>query len=104
VFRRFFGLERYLTPEHFTKLARLLLVFGLVYAYFVVNEHVGSLYVNEGIEQRLDRSMFGGAYRLEFWATIVLGLVLPLVMLVLPSRKSIAGIVAASILVNIGLW
>lgn len=104
LFRRFFGLEKYLTAEHFKKLAKLLLVFGLVYAYFVINEHVGSVYVNEGVEQRLDRSMFGGAYSLEFWATVILGLALPILMLVLPSRKSIAGIVGASVLVNVGMW
>jgi Ni/Fe-hydrogenase subunit HybB-like protein len=104
LFRRFFRLERYLTPVHFAKLANLLLVFGLIYAYFVVNEHVGSIYTNEGPEQRLDRSMFGGAYTYQFWGMVLIGLVLPLIMLSLPRLRTIAGMVAASILVNIGMW
>jgi Ni/Fe-hydrogenase subunit HybB-like protein len=104
LFRKFFRLERYLTPDHFSKLANLLLVFGLIYAYFVVNEHVGSIYTNEGPEQRLDRSMFGGTYTYQFWAMVLIGLVLPVLMLCVPRLRTAAGIVTASILVNIGMW
>src|SRR5690348_14444629 len=65
IFRHFFNLQRHLSMSHFLKLANLLLVFGLVYGYFIVNEHVGSIYTNQGAEQRLDQSTFAGPYRLE---------------------------------------
>jgi hypothetical protein len=48
--------------------------------------------------------MFGGPYRIEFWGMVLIGLALPLVMLMLPLRKSVAWIVVASVLVNIGMW
>jgi molybdopterin-containing oxidoreductase family membrane subunit len=104
LFRKFFRLERYLTADHFAKLANLLMVFGFIYAYFIVNEHVGSIYTNEGPEQRLDRSMFGGTYTYQFWGMVLIGLALPLAMLCIPKLRTAAGIVTASILVNIGMW
>jgi len=104
IFRHFFNLQRHLSMSHFLKLANLLLVFGLVYGYFIVNEHVGSIYTNQGAEQRLDQSTFAGPYRLEFWGMVVVGMVIPLVMLVIPKFRSVGGIVCASLLVNVGMW
>jgi molybdopterin-containing oxidoreductase family membrane subunit len=104
IFRHFFNLQRHLLMSHFLKLANLLLVFGLIYGYFIVNEHVGSIYTNQGAEQRLDQSTFAGPYRLEFWGMVVVGMVIPLVMLVVPKFRTVGGIVCASLLVNVGMW
>src|SRR5206468_12103521 len=47
VFRSIFSLQDYLLPEHFRKLGLLLLVAGLAYFYFTVNEYLGSVYMTQ---------------------------------------------------------
>ncbi len=42
LFRSFLGLQAHIPADHLRKLARLMLIFGFVYAYFVINEHVGA--------------------------------------------------------------
>jgi len=104
LFRKFFHLHAYITPEHFRKLATLLLVVGLAYLYFTVNNFIGSVYVTETEETSLLSSIFSGSYAGQFWVMAIVGLVVPCVMLILPWTRSIGGIVTASVLVNIGMW
>lgn len=104
LFRRFFRLERYITPMHFRNLSLLLLTAGVCYLYFTINEYVGSEYVSPTIETHLLAAIFGGSYAIQFWTMVSIGLLVPLAMLSLPWTRSIAGIVTASVLVNIGMW
>jgi molybdopterin-containing oxidoreductase family membrane subunit len=104
LFRYFLRLGAYIPVDHLRKLAKLMLVFGLAYAYFVINEHVGAAYTGEGAERPLLEKMISGHYAIQFWAMIAIGLVLPLLMLVTPLGRSIAGIAVAAILVNVGMW
>ena len=104
LFRHCFALHRWLTAEHFLKLARLMFVFGVVYAYFLLNEHVGQHYTNEGRERRLMELMMHGQYAALFWVMVIIGLLLPLFLLVLPWARSVGGVVTAAVLVNVGMW
>ena len=104
LFRWMFRLENYVTLEHFKKLSLLLLGLCVAYGYFVVNEYWGPGYMMETHEQRLLETIFTGAYALEFWSMVVIGLVIPGIMLALPWTRTIPGIIIASILVNIGMW
>jgi molybdopterin-containing oxidoreductase family membrane subunit len=104
LFRYLFKLQNYITIEHFRKLAMLLLVVGLAYLYFTLNEYLGSQYVPQMIETRLLRAIFRGSYAIQFWSMAGLGLVVPLLLLTLPWTRSIGGIVVASLLVNVGMW
>lgn len=103
-FRKFFRLDEYLTQKHFRNLGGLLLVVGLAYLYFTVNNFVGSAYVTEKEETDLLYSIFGGSYAVQFWTMVTVGLIAPCVMLALPWTRTIGGIVTASVLVNIGMW
>jgi molybdopterin-containing oxidoreductase family membrane subunit len=104
LFRYFLHLEAHIPVDHLKKLARLMLVFGLAYAYFVINEHVGSAYAGESGEGPLLQKMTSGPYAVQFWGMIIVGLVLPLITLVLPVGRRIIGITVASVLVNVGMW
>ncbi len=97
-------LENFVKPEHFRKLGLLLLVLCIGYAYFTVNEYIGAIYTQEKTEHDLVEAIFSGAYAREFWAMAIIGLVVPGIMLALPRTRTIAGIVTASVLVNIGMW
>jgi molybdopterin-containing oxidoreductase family membrane subunit len=104
LFRRFFRLEAHLTPVHFRNLGLMLLVAGIAYLYFTINNFVGSSYVTQSDEHDLLNSIFGGRYSVQFWTMICVGMIVPCIMLALPMTRTITGIVTASVLVNIGMW
>jgi Ni/Fe-hydrogenase subunit HybB-like protein len=105
VFRRAYRLERYLTLEHFRKLALLLLALTLLYVYFTLSEYLTTWYGGEATEARMLELLMGRTgYGAAFWGWVVLGLFAPLLLLLLPSRRSLAAIVTASVLINIGMW
>jgi molybdopterin-containing oxidoreductase family membrane subunit len=103
-FRSIFRLQRYLSLEHFRKLGLLLLVVGLTYFYFTVNEYIGSVYMTQVVETRLLGKLFRGSFAIPFWVMVTAGMVIPLLLLALPWTRGIKGIVTASVLVNIGMW
>lgn len=104
ILRRVYHLENFVTVEHFKKLSWLLLASGIAYAYFMVNEYMGAAYTNEKPERELVSAIFHGEYATQFQLMVGVGLVLPAVLLVLPGTRNMAGIVTASVLVNIGMW
>jgi Ni/Fe-hydrogenase subunit HybB-like protein len=93
-----------LTRRHFRNLGLMLLVAGIAYLYFTINNFVGSSYVTQTEENALLSSIFGGKYSVQFWAMISVGMIVPCVLLALPMTRTIGGIVTASVLVNIGMW
>jgi hypothetical protein len=97
-------LDKFIQKDHIRKLGTLLLVMGLAYTYFVVNEYLGAGYTNEGLERNWLRGMFTGNFSIPFWTMIVTGLIIPVLLLALPGRRAIGRIVTASVLVNIGMW
>lgn len=104
ILRRVYRLENFVTIEHFKKLSWLLLASGIAYTYFMVNEYMGAAYTNEKSEQELVSAIFHGTYATQFQIMVGVGLLLPAVLLVLPGTRNMAGIVTASVLVNIGMW
>jgi len=105
VFRRVWGLDRYLTFRQFRNLGTLLLALDLVYIYFTLAEYLTSWYGGESADDRLiDLLMGSTAYGAAFWTMAAVGLFVPLLLLVVPVRRSITPIVIASVLVNIGMF
>ena len=105
VFRKAYRLEKYLTPMHFRNLAKLLLVLTLLYTYFTLSEYLTTWYGGLAVETRLLEKLMGPTpYGASFWIWVLTGLMVPLAMLVMPSRRSIRTIVVASVLINIGMW
>jgi molybdopterin-containing oxidoreductase family membrane subunit len=103
-FRLFFSLERYITVQHFRNLSWLLLLAGVAYMYFTINEYVGSEYTSIHPESQLVSSIFGGSYAVQFWTMITIGMLLPMLLIILPWTRSIGGLAVASLLVNFGMW
>ena len=105
IFRRAYRLERYLLPLHFRHLGKLLLVLTLLYAYFTLSEYLTAWYGGLEADRRLMELLAGHtAYGLAFWLWVVVGLFAPIGLLLFPGKRSIRAIVAASVLVNIGMW
>jgi Ni/Fe-hydrogenase subunit HybB-like protein len=105
VFRRVYRLERYLTLDHFRKLALLLLALTLLYVYFTLSEYLTIWYGGTETKTKLVALLMGGtAYGAAFWAWVVVGLFVPMALLLFPGHRSLAAIVTASVLINIGMW
>ena len=105
VFRRAYHLERYLLPEHFHKLAKILLALSLLYAYFTLSEYLTTWYGGAETDSRLLDLLAGnGPVGTTFWLWAVFGLFVPIGLLLFPSRRSLGSIVTASVLINIGMW
>ena len=105
LFRRAYHLERYLRPDHFQKLAKILLALSLLYGYFTLSEYLTTWYGAASTDVRLlDRIAGDTAFGLTFWLWAAFGLFAPIVLLLFPSRRSLGSIVTASVLINIGMW
>jgi Ni/Fe-hydrogenase subunit HybB-like protein len=105
VFRKAYHLERYLLPEHFHKLAKILLALSLLYAYFTLSEYLTTWYGGAETDVRLLSLLAGnGVVGATFWLWAVFGLFVPIGLLLFPSRRSLGSIVTASVLINIGMW
>lgn len=104
-FRRAYRLERYLLPEHFHKLAKILLALALLYGYFTLSEYLTAWYGGLESDSRLLALLAGrSAFGASFWVWATFGLFIPIALLVFPSHRSIGSIVTASVLINIGMW
>jgi Ni/Fe-hydrogenase subunit HybB-like protein len=105
VFRRVYGLQRYLTLDHFRKLALLLLALTLLYAYFTLSEYLTLWYGGLATKSKMLALLMGGTgYGIAFWGWVAIGLFVPIVLLLFPGRRSMASIVTASVLINLGMW
>jgi len=105
IFRKAYHLEQYLRLEHFRHLAKLLLVLTLLYAYFTLAEYLTAWYGGLESDHRLLELLVGQTvYGWSFWLWAAVGMFAPLLLLLFPSRRSLAAIVTASLLINAGMW
>jgi molybdopterin-containing oxidoreductase family membrane subunit len=104
IFRRVFRLHAYIEAKHFHYLGYLLLVLGMIYLYFTFAEYLTTAYKLMEGEKLLLEQLFAGAYGVPFWIFVIAGLVIPCLIVALPWTRTIPLIVAASVLVNIGMW
>jgi Ni/Fe-hydrogenase subunit HybB-like protein len=105
VVRRTYRLERYIRPEHFDKLGKLLIVTTLTLAYLYFADQLTVWYGKRPDEMAILHSLVTGPYAVPFWTMIVLIYVCPLVLLTLPSfRTWPAGMLLLGIGINIGMY
>jgi len=84
-FRWAYHLEEYITVRHFRRMGYLVITLGLIYAYFTFNEYWTPLYKLAGHERGYLTAVFSGAYAPIFWFTQIGGLLVPVLLLTLPT-------------------
>jgi Ni/Fe-hydrogenase subunit HybB-like protein len=100
--RKIYHLEDYLTPYHFNNMGLLLLTFTLLWFYFTFAEHLTVGYGGGSEELVVLWSKLTGEYAPLFWPMVVLCFVIPFPILVF--KRTIPGLLTASISIVIGMW
>lgn len=104
ILRKVYRLHAYLTPQHFSNLGLLLLLFSLFWAYFTFSEYLTEFYGNEPAGMRVLFSKIAGEFSPIFWAMWLFNFIIPFIMLSNRRTRTVAGTVITSILINIGMW
>jgi Ni/Fe-hydrogenase subunit HybB-like protein len=104
IFRRVCHLEEYFTLQHFRYLGYFLAASGLLYLYFTFAEYLTVVYKPAEAKAPLLESLFFGEYAWLVWSSFLLGQIVPIFIAVLPWTRTIPLLVAAALLVNIGMW
>lgn len=100
--RKVYHLEDYLKPYHYNNMGLLLLVFTLLWAYFTFAEYLTVGYAGGEAEHAVLWSKLTGKYALLFWIMVALCFVIPFPILVF--RRTLPGLLIASICIIIGMW
>ncbi|MFQ5826860.1 MAG: NrfD/PsrC family molybdoenzyme membrane anchor subunit, partial [Dehalococcoidia bacterium] len=79
--RKFFHLEDYLKPVHFSNLGVLLGAFTMLWLYFTLSEHLTVFYGDEPSEMAVFTAKVWGRYYGLFWITVIITFVIPIFIL-----------------------
>lgn len=102
--RRVFHLEEILTLKHFDYMRKLLVALALVWLYFMVAEYLTTFYGHEVEEMRVFWEKFTGPYAPSFWLVFAFCFAVPLVIMLTKGKQSVGWMVAAGLIINLGMW
>jgi Ni/Fe-hydrogenase subunit HybB-like protein len=102
--RRGYKLQRYIKPEHFDLLAKLMLGMSLVMTFVYATEFFMAFYRGSETESEVFRWRATGAYAPVFWLVVLCNSVAPLVLFWRRVRRSLPTMIVLSVLVTIGMW
>jgi Ni/Fe-hydrogenase subunit HybB-like protein len=104
ILRRIYHWEEYLTTKHFLYLGYLLAAFGAFMVYVNINEYLTEGFKLEEAGEFAFRQLFVEDFAVMFWFYIIGGLIAPVILMLVPKTRTIAGVVTAAILVDIAMF
>ncbi len=106
IMRSVFKWQKYITPDHFDAIGRLLLVVGVGWFYFFVLEYLFGFYGAEPAEIAVrEFQLFSWPWNLLFAIFMLAAFLIPVPMLCFRGiRRSIKWMLITSLLVNVGMW
>ncbi len=102
--RKVYSLENYFKPVHFNNLGLLLLVMSLIWAYFIIAEHLTSYYGAEPAEMAILKEKLFGRFAIVFWLMVITNFFIPVTLLAFKRTRTVKGCTIAGISVLIGMW
>jgi molybdopterin-containing oxidoreductase family membrane subunit len=101
-----YKLDKYIRPDHFDAIARLLIVVSTTWFYFFALEFVFAIYTREGPELALrELQMFHNPYSWLFIIFLLAAYFIPVPLWLFKNvRRSAMAMFITTILVNIGMW
>lgn len=79
-FRKIYRLKPYLTNMHFDKMGQAMVLMGLIYAYFNINEYLVPAYKMSGLHANHLLNLFVGEDALFYWSVVFFGIVVPSIL------------------------
>jgi len=104
VFRKSYNLEKYITDLHFEKMGRIVVLLGLLYLYFNVNEYLVPAFKMKKPEEQHLTQLFAGEFAPLFWFAIFVGMIIPIFILVFKKGRKPLPMFIAGIMIVIGAW
>ena len=104
ILRRIYHWEEYLTTKHFLYLGYLLAAFGAFMVYVNINEYLTEGFKLEESGEFAFRQLFVEDFAVMFWFYIIGGLIVPVILMLVPKTRTIGGVVAAAILVDLAMF
>lgn len=102
--RRILKLENLISVDDFEKLAKILLLMGLIVTYSYIVELCLALYSGNLFEIAAYKYRMWGHYTIIYWVMIFCNVVMPLTIFIKKLRRNINYLFALSILINVGIW
>lgn len=103
-FRVNYKLEKYLTPFHFEKMGRVLILVSIVYFYFNINEFLVPGYKLKTGDAIHLRELFTGHYAILFWSVQLVGLIIPVFLLLIKQMRRPLPMMIISVFVLAASW
>lgn len=104
ILRKMYHLEKALPIDLFNSLRKLLITFTLGWLYMMIAEFLTTAYGNLPEEMEVLWLKFTGDFSTIFWGMWLLVFIIPLLIFIFRAKNSIAWMVTASVLINIGMW
>jgi Ni/Fe-hydrogenase subunit HybB-like protein len=104
VLRRAYKLEAYITEEHFNHMGKLLVFLAALYLYFNINEYLVPAYKMKTAEQEHLLKLFTGEFAWLFWVVLFSGMILPIIVLIIPSGRKPLPMFIIGIIVVVASW
>ncbi len=104
ILRKVYNLAEALPISIFNSLRKLLIVFSLGWLYMMIAEFMTIFYGSIPEEMEIFWQKFIGDFAGLFWIMTISVFIIPLYILIFKGKDSIGWLVAASVLINIGMW
>lgn len=104
MFRRAYKLEKYITENHFDKMARIVVMLALLYLYFNINEYLVPAFKMKKAEELHLVDLFAGEFALAFWFAALVGMILPIFILVFKAGRKPKAVFIVCIMIVLGAW
>jgi Ni/Fe-hydrogenase subunit HybB-like protein len=102
--RKLQRLERLITPDHFDRLAKVLLLTSLIVGYAYASEFILAYYSGNIYEYGIFQHRAIGHYKYFYWAMVTCNAIIPLSLFIKSLRRNLPFLFVISIFVNIGMW
>lgn len=103
-FRVNYRLGKYLNAETFERMGRVMVLVGIVYFYFNLNEFLVPGYKLKTGDAIHLRELFTGYYAAMFWGIQILGLIVPIILLLFKQIRRPLPMLIISLFVLAGSW
>lgn len=103
-FRKIYRLKPYLTNMHFDKMGQAMVLFGLIYAYFNINEYLVPAYKMSGLHANHLLNLFVGKDAIFYWLVVLFGIAVPIVLPIFKKMRRPFPLTIIALVVLIAGW